>query len=315
MARSRLRWTLTPGQTVAVGLLVLALLIDAALTLHNIREVATSVQWVSHTHEVLGKLEQVLSTLKDAETGQRGYLLSGERSYLEPYSQAVARLEPELAQLRQLTLDNPTQTAHVLKLEQLARERVAALRQGLDVAASEGDRVRALQASRQALLAGEGKRLMDAIRDEMEGMQVAERELLRSRDVAARASARNAIVSAVVALGLGLALVGMVTWLFARNLASRQRAADVLHAERERFRTTLTSIGDAVLVTDTQARVSLMNPAARVLTGWGDEAVGRPLDEVFRIVNEDTRVAVESPVAKVNRLGTVVGLANHTVLL
>ena len=53
MARPRLRWTLTPGQTTAVGLLVVALLVDAALTLQNIREVANSVQWVSHTHEVL----------------------------------------------------------------------------------------------------------------------------------------------------------------------------------------------------------------------------------------------------------------------
>ena len=85
-------WSLTRGQTVAIVLLVAALLTDAVLTLHNIREVATSVQWVSHTHEVLGQLEQVVSTLKDAETGQRGYLLTGERPYLDPYEQAVARI-------------------------------------------------------------------------------------------------------------------------------------------------------------------------------------------------------------------------------
>ena len=310
-----MRWSLTRGQTAALALLVAALLTDAVLTLHNIREVATSVQWVSHTHEVLAKLEQVFSTLKDAETGQRGYLLSGERTYLEPYAQAVTRLGPQLDQLRQLTLDNPTQTAHVLKLEQLAHERLAALRQGLDVAGNEPDRTRALQASRQALLGGEGKRIMDTIRDEVEGMQVAERELLRRRDVSSRANARAAVATTVVALALGVVLVVMVTWLFARNLASRQRAADVLHAERERFRTTLTSIGDAVLVTDAQGRVTLTNPVAQVLTGWADEALGRPLDEVFRIVNETTRETVENPVAKVIRLGTVVGLANHTVLI
>jgi CHASE3 domain sensor protein len=83
-------WSLTRGQTVAIVLLVAALLTDAVLTRHNIREVATSVQWVSHTHEVLGQLEQVVSTLKDAETGQRGYLLTGKRPYLDPYEQAVA---------------------------------------------------------------------------------------------------------------------------------------------------------------------------------------------------------------------------------
>ena len=58
---------------------MVALVVDAVLSLHNIREVATSVQWVSHTNEVLTRLEVVLSTLKDAETGQRGYLLTGER--------------------------------------------------------------------------------------------------------------------------------------------------------------------------------------------------------------------------------------------
>src|SRR5499433_2610627 len=95
----------------------------------------------------------------------------------------------------------------------------------------------------------------------------------------------------------------------------RQRAADVVHAERERLRTTLTSIGDAVVVTVAHGQVTLMNPVAQRLTGWGDDAVDHPLEEVFRIVNESTRAAVESPVARVIREGTVVGLANHTVLI
>ena len=98
------------GPAVAVALLVVALVIDAGLSLHNIREVAVSVQWVSHTNEVLARLETVLSTLKDAETGERGYLLTGEASYLEPYREAVDRLPGQIADLRQLTLDNPPQT-------------------------------------------------------------------------------------------------------------------------------------------------------------------------------------------------------------
>ena len=164
-------WSLTRGQTAAVALLVVALLIDAVLTLHNIREVATSVQWVSHTHEVLGQVEQVLSTLKDAENGQRGYLLTGERPYLEPYEQALGRFPAQITRLRQLTIDNPPQTAHVLKLEQLAAERLAELRQGLERFQAETDKNRATQLSRQYLLRGEGKRLMDLVRDEVYGMQ------------------------------------------------------------------------------------------------------------------------------------------------
>ena len=308
-------WSLTRGQTAAVALLVIALLIDAVLALHNIREVAISVQWVSHTHEVLGQVEQVLSTLKDAENGQRGYLLAGERPYLEPYEQAVARFPAQITRLRQLTIDNPPQTAHVLKLEQLAAERLAELRQGLERFQAETDKSRATQLSRQYLLRGEGKRLMDLVRDEVYGMQQLERALLTRREAASRANTRTALASTVVGLGLGLVLTTMVITLVARNLAARQRAADVLHAERERFRTMLTSIGDAVVVTDAQGRITLLNPVAQALTGWSAEALGQPLEAVFHIVNETTRKTVENPVSQVIRLGAIVGLANHTVLI
>ena len=308
-------WSLTRGQTAALALLVAALLIDAVLTLHNIREVATGVQWVSHTHEVLGQVERVLSTLKDAENGQRGYLLTGERPYLEPYEQALARFPAQITRLRQLTMDNPPQTAHVLKLEQLAAERLAELRQGLERFQAETDKNRATQLSRQYLLRGEGKRLMDLVRDEVYGMQELERALLTRREGASRANTRTALASTVVGLGLGLVLTTMVITLVARNLAARQRAADVLHAERERFRTMLTSIGDAVVVTDAQGRITLLNPVAQALTGWSAEALGQPLEAVFHIVNETTRKTVENPVSQVIRLGAIVGLANHTVLI
>ena len=308
-------WSLTRGQTVAMALLVVALLTDAVLTLHNIREVAVSVQWVSHTHEVQGQLEQVVSALKDAETGQRGYLLTGERVYLEPYEQAAPRVPGHLARLRALTMDNPPQTAHVLRLEQLVAERLAVLRQGLDRFRAEPDPSRALALSRQYLLQGEGKRLMDLVRDEIYSMQQLERALLARREADSRTNARTALASTLVGLALGLVLIAMVVTLVARNQAARQRAADVLHAERERFRTTLTSIGDAVVVTDAQGRITLLNPVAQALTGWGAEALGHPLDTVFRIVNETTREPMENPASKVLRLGTIVGLANHTVLI
>lgn len=81
------------------------------------------------------------------------------------------------------------------------------------------------------------------------------------------------------------------------------------------FTTTLRSIGDAVIATDERGSVTFMNAVAETLTGWHEsDARGRPLDEVFAIFSEETRQAVESPVARVLREGTVVGLANHTVL-
>ena len=307
--------TVTRGQIVALALLILALVADAGLSIYNIREVANSVQWVSHTQEVLAKLEEVLSTLKDAETGQRGYFLTGDRSYLEPHEQAVVRVPGQLTQLRQLIADNPAQTVRLLRLDQLVTERLNVLQRGIGMYQSDPDKSSVLQSSRQGPLTDEGKRMMDAIRAQTGEMQGAERALLARRDATSRASARTALATTAIALSLGLLLVAMVVWLFTSNMAMRQRAADVVHAERERFRTTLTSIGDAVIVTDAQGRVTLLNPVARALTRWGEEAIGRPLEEVFRIVHEDTREVVEDPVTKVIRLGGVVGLANHTVLI
>jgi PAS domain S-box-containing protein len=94
------------------------------------------------------------------------------------------------------------------------------------------------------------------------------------------------------------------------------RSGASLRHQREWFRTALASIGDAVIATDTAGRVTFLNPVAETLTGWSTaDAAGRPLTEVFRIVNESTRKAVENPALRVLRAGAVVGLVNHTVLL
>ena len=99
-------------------------------------------------------------------------------------------------------------------------------------------------------------------------------------------------------------------------LAERQRAAEALRLERERLRITLASIGDAVISTDAEGRVTFLNGVAEALTGWPQaEAAGRPLPDVFRIVNEHTRQPVENPALRALREGVVVGLANHTVLI
>ncbi|MEW6368084.1 MAG: PAS domain S-box protein [Acidobacteriota bacterium] len=91
--------------------------------------------------------------------------------------------------------------------------------------------------------------------------------------------------------------------------ASRRQA-------EERYRTTLMSVGDAVITTDSEGQIDMLNPVGEALTGWREnEARGRPLDEVFRIINEETRKAVESPVQRVLREGTVIGLGNHALLI
>jgi PAS domain S-box-containing protein len=102
----------------------------------------------------------------------------------------------------------------------------------------------------------------------------------------------------------------------ARDITHELSVRESARQSEEQFRVTLSSIGDAVIATDRNGRITFMNPVAEELTGWGTtEAVGIPLSNAFNIVNEFTRQPVESPVTKVLEHGTVVGLANHTVLI
>jgi len=101
-----------------------------------------------------------------------------------------------------------------------------------------------------------------------------------------------------------------------RDITAEVRAQEEIAERRERLRVTLGSIGDAVMATDTQGRVTYLNPVAERLTGWtSEEAAGRPIEDVFAIINEESRQTVENPVARVLREGKVVGLANHTLLI
>ncbi len=107
------------------------------------------------------------------------------------------------------------------------------------------------------------------------------------------------------------------TCLIVIGFGQAMRVAQYRAAEgHERLRTTLASIGDAVIATDTEGRVTIMNAVAESLTGWTiAEAADQPLEAVFHIINEVSRLAVENPVQKVFELGQIVGLANHTVLI
>ncbi|WP_166820495.1 PAS domain S-box protein [Thalassoroseus pseudoceratinae] len=101
-----------------------------------------------------------------------------------------------------------------------------------------------------------------------------------------------------------------------RNITERKLAEQELQQERDLLGVTLDSIGDAVITTDAEGRVTLLNPVAETLTGWSrSDALGQPLTAVFSIINAKTRQPVENPVEKVLREGVIVGLANHTVLI
>lgn len=123
------------------------------------------------------------------------------------------------------------------------------------------------------------------------------------------------IVGLLVLIGAGLAFLGyrqQKTAYFRSLYQAEKKKREI----EEELRTTLYSIGDAVITTDTDGVIKLMNPVAERLTGWSeDEALGKPLIEVFHIINEETRAEVDNPVKRVLDEGVIVGLANHTILV
>jgi PAS domain S-box-containing protein len=115
---------------------------------------------------------------------------------------------------------------------------------------------------------------------------------------------------------VGTAIFIATGWLISAGADALRRARENHRLEAERLRTTLQSIGDGVIVTDEEGAVVSLNSVAERLTGWPSaDAASRPLDEIFRIVNEDTRAPVDNPARRALREGTIVGLANHTILL
>src|SRR5262249_30765001 len=139
---------------------------------------------------------------------------------------------------------------------------------------------------------------------------------LLDREGNTRSAYLVAVTTGLLTAVIGLGCVAAFTGLLARSLAARQKAAAAVDEQRRRLDVTLASIGDAVIATDGKGRVVLLNPVAQRMTGWAQaEAQGRPLGDVFRIVNESTRAPAESPVLRALREDTVVGLANHTLLI
>ena len=132
-------------------------------------------------------------------------------------------------------------------------------------------------------------------------------------------SARLTMLRTTVFVLSGMVEILFCLWAYRRIVAGIRRqeeAAAEIRRQRHLLSVTLGSIGDAVMVTDTEARITFMNSVAESLTGWTlAEAKEQPISKVFHIVSEETRMPVDNPVEKVMRLGMVVGLANHTLLI
>jgi len=272
---------------------------------------AEASEWRKHTYEVLRNLDETVVRLVDAETGQRGYLLTGDDAYLEPYRAAIKSIDQKIGDLNSLTSDNPNQQKRIQILEALVGKKLAELQRTIDLGKNEG-----LAAANRVVLEGSGKEAMDQIRALVSEMTNEEENLLKLRTQKANESAARTSRTILAGTLVSISLVVLCFGLLNRELSERKRAQEALSKSEKWLSTTLSSIGDAVIATDLNGAVTFLNSVAQSLTGWNlEEARGKSMNLVFDIVNAETRRPVENPVKKVFREGKIVGLADHTVLL
>lgn len=265
---------------------------------------------VDQADQILTNIDRLQLLMVDEETGVRGFFLTHKASFLDPYNQARLALPQVFDTTIALSADQPE-----------VKARLVAMRHDYQV----WQRMTAAEVEHQAPVdLGARKVQMDGLRGDLKEILLAEQTHRTRASVVANRLGAAARWSIVVLI---LLIAGVLSFWIVRTYhqISSLYEGELIEADRQRrmvvereewLHTTLHSIGDGVIACDAEGAVTLMNPVAQQLTGWSEEeAKGRPLPEVFHIVNEHTRLPVENPVHRVIQTGTIVGLANHTLLL
>ncbi|MET0792215.1 MAG: CHASE3 domain-containing protein [Polyangiaceae bacterium] len=215
-----INWTF--GRKLALGfaIAVLTLIVIGFSGYRSTEHLIENDRWVTHTHEVRTKLADLISSLKDAEAGQRGFVITGDDSFLDPYVHALPDIVRTVSELRSLTSDNDVQQRRLSALQPSVDAKLAELKRTIDMRRSVG-----FEATMKVVAAGEGKALMDQMRRLIAEMDDDEAALLKRRNAEAEESAES--TKAVILWGslLGVLLVGLAGTLISRSLASQIGAA------------------------------------------------------------------------------------------
>ncbi|MEG4395864.1 CHASE3 domain-containing protein [Microcoleus sp. BROC3] len=214
-----MKQSLTPQITAGIGMVVALLIFNAATSYRNTLKLVANERWVGHTHQVLAELEATLSTLKDAETGQRGYLLTGEERYLEPYHSAIARINEQVVGLQQLTADNKRQQQRLRDLKIAIDSKLVELEGTINVRRQQN-----LEAAVRRVKTGRGKQIMGGIRQQIAAMTAEETQLLQQRARESKKSANLTILSFTVASLVNFLLMVLVYYLVKRDRTLRDNA-------------------------------------------------------------------------------------------
>ncbi len=297
---------------------VVALLVTAGALYWQIRGANATVDLIQDSDARITQATLISRLMVDEESGLRGYETTADTRFLQPYIDAEASLPAEFQRLSNIAGANAEEKHDLDDLrneQQTWRDAFA-----LQLIAQ----VRAGGQTSDVDLNLRGKTMMDEIRHDIADI-IHDAEMQRTRRITRWHQQVRAMLLGLLFLALGIGvLIGLftrdrlhaVSAAYRTSLEVLSRRAEELFQSEQRLRTTLASIGDGVITCDVDGKVQMMNLVAQELTGWEQaEANGRPLEEIFRIFDETTREPLETPVAKVKRLNSTIGLAQQTMLI
>ncbi len=256
-------WGVSGKSTKGLAVTLAALLGIGTIAYANFLRLQQTKAWVNHTHEVLEKLVTLLSTLKDAETGQRGYLLTGDAEYLQPYDSAISAIDTEFKDTQSLTRDNATQQQRLREIQPLIDRKMAELRQTIELR-----RAGKIEAALQVVRQNEGKATMDRLRDLVGEMQATEHKLLSQRVQADTTAVQNTELSVVTACLFALAVLIWSLKLINREILEQRQIDALLRESEAKLRSLAESNVIGIVYADVEGNIRHANDEFLRIVGY-----------------------------------------------
>lgn len=267
----------------AIALGVVALI--GFVSFYAMNRSVTNASTVAETHEVIASLERVLSQMNDAESAQRGYIISQDSSFLSRFYNADTLITSDLLALRELRLADEDQTARLSHLGTLTARRLAHLRDAIAISEVQG-----FDAVAERIETGSGRAVMDSLRSLTRSMERRERVLLGERGEESAQSARRAQLIVIAGTVFAFLLLLMSSLLLRRYIVQRQRAEQAVRESEGVLSQFMESLPVGAYVIDAAGHARFANTAARSLLGRGisPDATPEQLNETYQIYRAGT---------------------------